>query len=43
MVVRLRRRVRMPVGPLRHLVRRSDSVAFGVEADMAWRPQIGRS
>jgi len=28
MVVRLRLRVRMPVGPMRHLVRRSDLVAF---------------
>jgi hypothetical protein len=31
------------VGPNRHFVRRRRSVALGGEADMASRPQIGRS
>jgi hypothetical protein len=44
MVVRPRLRVRMPVaGPMRHLVRRSDVVAFGGKAEVARPSQIRRS
>ena len=40
--VRIARRTSAAV-PKRHLMRRSDLVALGIEADMARTPEIGRS